>query len=192
MTKDHKLAEATVFIGARVNDPHQKNIPGKRSVQCARCHLPTNFAPSSFNHPNAAHPLTLFICAECAAAGGANGLTLLVPSEEQVKEVVDAGYASDSFPLKELQGSRLETLGYRYVLANGLWHIEDGRPGPSRNTNCGLAVPTGCLEAFCTIPNPSIGLWAMQAAASDPTVANSEPCETCFPPAPDSDYTRKS
>lgn len=95
------MSIACLFIGARFDDPHTQDIPGRRVVWCADCGYPTMFTPGSFNHENAAHPGTRFVCIECAVSGAADGLTLIPPSREQRAEVERIG---GFFALSEMWG----------------------------------------------------------------------------------------
>lgn len=82
------VAFAPVFlIGCQEDDPEREAIPGSVARPCFECFRPTMFSPASLARPEASHPLTRFICINCA---NLEGLHVSPRSPAQQAEILAA------------------------------------------------------------------------------------------------------
>jgi len=96
--------EPVLFIGCREGDPHWRPIPGSERRPCAECQAPTMFSPAMLARV-AEHQSVRFACLECAAGRRLlDDVVLFPPDGAQIRELREAGYDDESWPLREQVG----------------------------------------------------------------------------------------
>lgn len=94
---------AALIVCSRSDDPNRREIPGSERRQCAECSAEICVASATLARPEAANPLSRFVCVECGSSK-LDGVLIRPPTPAQIKELGDAGHDPDAWPLKSAWG----------------------------------------------------------------------------------------